>query len=145
MPSRLLITARPALGATVALLESAGLPVSDLTQSRLEHFFYCGAPEAPTALVGLELYGSDALLRSLVVAPSARECGLGSALVEHAERHARSQGVRAMYLLTATAEGFFAQHGYERSARAAVGPAIQAKREFKDMCPQSSALMAKAL
>jgi N-acetylglutamate synthase-like GNAT family acetyltransferase len=50
-----------------------------------------------------------------------------------------------MYLLTTTAESFIERRGYQRIARATVGPAIQATREFKDLFPQSSALMAKAL
>jgi amino-acid N-acetyltransferase len=143
--SRPAISARPTLHSAVALLESVDLPASDLSEGHLEHFFYCGGPGALTALIGLELYGGDALLRSLVVAPGAREQGLGSALVEHAEKHARAQGVRAMYLLTTTAEQFFARRGYQRIARAGLVPAIQATREFRDLCPSSSALMAKAL
>jgi amino-acid N-acetyltransferase len=140
-----MISARPALHATVTLLEAAGLPSVDLTPAHLKHFFYCGTGEAPTALVELELYGADALLRSLVVNQAARRRGLGSALLEHVEDYARTQRVRAIYLLTTTAESFFERRGYHRIARAAAGPAIQATREFKDLRPQSSALMAKAL
>jgi amino-acid N-acetyltransferase len=74
----------------VALAESAGLPVADLTDGHLEHFFYCGPSESLTGLVGLELYGTDALMRSLVVAPSVRGTGIGSLLVAHAESYART-------------------------------------------------------
>lgn len=140
-----IISARPLLHVTVALLESAGLPACDLGPEHLEHFLYCGAAEAPTGLIGLEMYGADALLRSLVVTPAAREFGLGSALVVHAESYASSQGVRAMYLLTKAAERFFAQRGYQRITRAAAVPAIQATREFRQLCPDSAALMAKTL
>jgi amino-acid N-acetyltransferase len=143
-PQQLLISAQPTLRTAVALLESAGLPIVDLTPSHLEHFFYCGTSEAPTGIVGLELYGADALLRSLTVTPATRSNGLGSALIEHAENYARSQGVRAIYLLTNSAEVFFAQRGYLRIARAAVSEAIQGTQEFTQLCPESSALMAKA-
>jgi amino-acid N-acetyltransferase len=144
-PQQLLIRAQPPLRAVVALLESAGLPAVDLRPEHLEHFFFCGARDAPTGLVGLEPFESEALLRSLVVTPAVRCSGLGSALVEHAEGHARSQGMRAIYLLTTSAERFFAQRGYLRIARAAAVPAIQATQEFKELCPDSSAVMAKAL
>jgi amino-acid N-acetyltransferase len=144
-PQQGLIKAQPMLRAAVALLESAGLPAVDLTAPHLEHFFYCGAREAPTGLVGLELLGDDALLRSLLVAREARHGGVGTALVEHAENYARSQSVRAIYLLTNTAEAFFARRGYLRIARAAAVPAIQATHEFKELCPDGSALMTKAL
>jgi amino-acid N-acetyltransferase len=139
------IAAQPSLLTAIALLESAGLPAADLTDRHLEHFFYCGPSESPTGLVGLELYGTDALLRSLVVAPTARGTGVGSALVTHAEAYACAQGVRAMYLLTNTAEAFFSQRGYQRIARGMVTSAIESTREFKELCPLSSALMAKAL
>jgi amino-acid N-acetyltransferase len=59
--------------------------------------------------VGLEPCGQDALLRSLVVAPDERAHGLGTSLVEHAEQEARKRGLRALYLLTTTAEGFFSR------------------------------------
>lgn len=70
------------------LLAAASLPTSDLTDEQLTTFFYCGYAAAPSALIGVEIYGSDALLRSLVVDPSHRSTGLGSALVERAEGHA---------------------------------------------------------
>ena len=139
------ISARPPLRAAVALLEPAGLPATDLTEAHLEHFFYCGPRESPSGLIGLEIDGTNALLRSLLVASAARGAGLGSALVGYAERYARAQGVRAMYLLTTTAEGFFTRMGYARIARGSVVRAIQATREFSELCPASSALMAKAL
>ena len=80
-----MIRERPPQPGVVALLEAEGLPASDLTEGHLEHFFFTGSDGAPSALVGLEMYGEDALLRSLVVSATARTQGLGSALVQHAE------------------------------------------------------------
>jgi amino-acid N-acetyltransferase len=145
VPTEVRFSAQPELPVIVRLLEDAGLPALDLTESHLEHFFYCGPSQTPAGLVGLELYDTDALLRSLWVAPEARAEGLGSALVDHAEDHARVQGVRVMYLLTTTAEGFFAQLGYQRIARGLAPRAIQASREFRELCPDSSAVMVKSL
>jgi amino-acid N-acetyltransferase len=65
----------------VALLQSQGLPVSDITDEHLESFFFAGSDSSPTGLVGLEVHGADALLRSLVVAEAARGKGLGSSWV----------------------------------------------------------------
>jgi amino-acid N-acetyltransferase len=140
-----MISAGPGLRAATALLSAARLPTEDLTEEHCRNFFYTGSADAPTGLVGLELLGDVALLRSLVVAPGDRRSGIGAALVEHAERHARSQGVDALYLLTTTAEAFFARRGYKRTARDAAPAAITATREFSDICPASSAFMSKAL
>ena len=111
----------------------------------MEHFFYCGPAAAPTGLVGLEFCGSNALLRSLVVAPSHRCAGLGAALVEHAEAHARARGAHAIFLLTTTAETFFKRHGYATAARDRAPAEIRATPEFADICLSSSALLTKRL
>jgi amino-acid N-acetyltransferase len=73
-----MIRERPPQAGVVALLEAEGLPVSDLTESHLEHFFFTGSDGAPSATVGLELYGPDALLRSLVASSAARTQGVGT-------------------------------------------------------------------
>ena len=139
------ITAGPTRSGAMRLLESANLPISDLGDAQLEHFFFIGKATAPIALVGLELHGEHALLRSLVVAPSARSAGVGTALAEHAETHARLQGVRELFLLTTTAEEFFARRGYGRIDRDEAPEAIRTTREFADICPASSAFMVKHL
>lgn len=97
----------PSFRAAVALLAAVGLPSSDLTEPQLAHFLFSGPRDAPTGLVGLELYDGVALLRSLAVAPDARRSGLGSALLEQAEGYAYAHGVRSLYLLTTTAQRFF--------------------------------------
>ena len=139
------IRPRPSLGAAKALLAACNLPVGDLTDSHCEHFFYWGPANAPTGLVGLELFGDVALLRSLAVSADVRSSGMGTALVRHAESYALSQGVRTLYLLTTTAEGFFVRLGYAGVARNVAPPAIRSTREFAGLCPSSSAFMSKQL
>jgi amino-acid N-acetyltransferase len=145
MASHLTIESRPSLSAAIQLLDAAQLPTEDLTAAHCEHFFFAGSPTEPTGLVGLELFGNVALLRSLVVAPDRRGTGEGSALLRHAEDHARAQGVGTLYLLTTTAESFFARHGYQRAPRGSAPAAIRATREFAGICPASSAFMMRQL
>jgi amino-acid N-acetyltransferase len=140
-----MIRERPPHLSAVALLEAEGLPASDLTAAHLEHFFFTGTDGAPSALVGLEIYGEVALLRSLVVSAAARSQGLGSALVLHAEEHAASRQVRSIYLLTTTAEPYFERRGYQRIDRMQAPVSIRSTREFADLCPASSAFMIKRL
>ncbi len=139
------ICGRPLRSTAVALLQAQGLPISDITDEHLEHFFFIGSDGSPTGLVGVEMYGTEALLRSLVVAENARTRGVGSALVRHAEEYASSHRVDAMYLLTTTAEQFFERLGYESIDRSLAPPAIESTREFASLCPASSAFMTKQL
>ncbi|HWN06884.1 MAG TPA: arsenic resistance N-acetyltransferase ArsN2 [Steroidobacteraceae bacterium] len=139
------MAARPTRSGAIRLLESVDLPTSDLYDGHFRDFFFIGTATEPVGIVGLELHGECALLRSLAVTPSARAAGAGTALVELAESHARSHGVRNVYLLTTTAEDFFARRGYARIGREAAPDAIRSTREFADICPAGSAFMVKHL
>jgi amino-acid N-acetyltransferase len=140
-----MIRGRPPRSTAVALLQAQGLPASDITDKHLEHFFFVGSDGSPAGLVGLELYGTDALLRSLVVAENSRNKGLGATLIDHAERYAASKGIQSIYLLTTTAEAFFKRLGYERTERSTAPPSIERTREFAGLCPASSAFMSKQI
>lgn len=139
------VVRRPTASAVKRLLGEARLPTSDLTDVHLEHFLGCGADDALDGVVGLEIYQPVALLRSLAVASACRGRGIGSALLAEAERFARSQDVREVYLLTTTAEPFFARSGYSRIARDSAPVAIRETQEFSNLCPASSAFMVKRL
>jgi len=139
------IFANPNLSAVKQLLSESRLPIEDITAQHLQHFFGCGSGLKLEGLVGLELYGEVALLRSLAVASSRRGSGVGSALIAHAERHARNQGVQSLYLLTTTAEKFFLRRDYTRIPREDAPAAIKGTKEFSGICPVSSAFMVKRL
>jgi len=145
MEAMLQINQTPRYAAVLGLLESAGLPTSDLTDQHMADFFHIGPASAPFGIVGVQLYGPDALLRSLVVSASHRKRGLGQKLVEHAERHAHQRGARTVYLLTTTAEPFFRARGYSPAARDSAPPAIRATPEFSSLCPSSSTFLFKHL
>jgi amino-acid N-acetyltransferase len=129
----------------IGLLQSASLPSSDLSDGDMRDFFYVGPSSAPIGIVGVQFYGSAALLRSLVVSASHRAHGLGQKLVEHAEQHARMRGVATIYLLTTTAEHFFRSRGYVVTPRDSAPPAIRSTPEFASLCPASSAFLSKCL
>ena len=139
------IRPRPSLADAKALLAACNLPDGDLTAAHCEHFFYWGPANAPTGLVGLELFGDVALLRSLAVRADVRSSGMGTALVRHAESYGLSQGVRTLYLLTTTAEGYFPKFGFERIQRSDVPSSVQSSVEFTSACPASAVVMRKTL
>jgi amino-acid N-acetyltransferase len=126
------------------LLESAGLPTSDLSTAR---------PQFLVALKGsqivgagaLQRFGTSALLRSIVVAPERRGGGLGSLIVRELERAAVGDGVATLVLLTETAKSFFEQQRYQVIDRKYAPAEMQQSEEFRSLCPASATCMAKAL
>lgn len=90
--------------------------------------------------VGLEVHGRDSLLRSLVVRPDLRGTGLGRRLTAAALAWARTRDL-TVWLLTETAEPFFAAQGFTRVARDTAPPGIVASHEFAKACPASAAFM----
>jgi N-acetylglutamate synthase-like GNAT family acetyltransferase len=145
MDSALNIYRRPAVSHVTRLLAEAKLPASDLSPIHLEHFFACGPVDAPQGVVGLELYGKLALLRSLAVATASQGKGYGRALIEHAELYAQSHGVREVYLLTTTAAELFERFAYRRIDRGSSPDVIRQTEQFSALCPSSSAFMVKTL
>jgi amino-acid N-acetyltransferase len=132
------------LPALLALLTASGLPHAGLA----EHLATGLVARTTDALVGsaaLELYGPSALLRSVAVAPALRGQGLGQRLTSAALALARAYGVRQIYLLTTTAEGYFPRFGFTPIARATVDPAVQASVEFTSACPANARVLTLAL
>ena len=127
------------------LLVECNLPSSDLETAQLEHFLACGAVESPKGIIGLELFGGIALLRSLAVAQAVRGRGCGKALVAAAEQYAQERGVHDLYLLTTTAEDYFTRNGYVRIQRDAAPLAIQGTKQYSQLCPDSATLMLKRI
>ena len=82
------------------LLATCQLPHLDLTVQHLEHFLTNQVDRNVVGMVGLEINGEVALLRSLAVDPNFRGKGIGNQLVENIEAYAKERGVRDIYLLT---------------------------------------------
>jgi N-acetylglutamate synthase-like GNAT family acetyltransferase len=96
-------------------------------------------------VAGLELHGADALLRSVAVSRESRGRRLASRLCAEVERRAPALGARRIFLLTETAERFFARRGYQRLERAKAPAGIAASREFAALCPDTAVLMFREL
>jgi copper chaperone CopZ len=95
-------------------------------------------------VAGLEIAGEVALLRSLAVSGPYRGAGIGEALCLAALARAARRGVKAVYLLTETAAGFFrSKLGFQDVERSAVPPEIRATREFTTLCASSAAVLAR--
>lgn len=125
------------------LLRDAALPTADLSD-RIT-FLGMWREGRLVGVIGLEAYGDVGLLRSLAVDAGQRGTGLGGWLVDQLEAAAAGEGIETLYLLTTTAEGFFARRGYQRVPRETAPPALQATSEFSTICPASSACMCKVV
>ena len=132
------------LSAIRTLLESSGLPTSDLASARPE-FAVIRERGRVVAAGALQRFGSAALLRSVVVSPEARRRGLGQRVVIELERLARSTGIERVILLTQTAAEFFASQGYGVIERGAAPEDMKGSEEFRSLCPGSATCMAKTL
>lgn len=122
------------------LLLSVGLPAEDVATGSQEYVLAHDGPRL-VGTVGLEVVGTDCLLRSLAVAPEWRGRGLAAALHERALELARARGVRTLYLLTTTAEAYAARRGFERIARSEVPMGVLCLPQFQALCPASAACM----
>lgn len=127
------------------LLAACDLPIEDIRSSLLRHFWVAGEIKSLSGVVGLEIVGKDALLRSLAVAAHARGKGLGKQLTAKAEQHAQNSQVDSLYLLTLTAAEFFKKLGYQVVKREDAPATLQNTTEFQSICPASATCMTKSL
>lgn len=126
-----------------SLLAKCQLPTAGLA----EHWATALVARTESQVVGsaaLELYGASALLRSVAVDESARGQGIGQALTQAALDLAQRNGVKAVYLFTETASGFFTRFGFRPLPRERVPEEVQQSIEFRSLCPASAQAMVLA-
>ena len=126
------------------LLQRLSLPPDGLT----EHLATTLVARLDGRIVGsaaVEMYPDGGLLRSVAVDDAMRGRGVGRALTERALELARTEGLRSIYLLTTTAEGYFPKLGFERTTREEVPEGVRSSVEFTSACPASAIVMRKSL
>jgi N-acetylglutamate synthase-like GNAT family acetyltransferase len=131
------------LGAVLALLGGAELPTAGVADFFPGGYTVARSGSVVVAVAGLEVRGDVGLLRSVAVLPAQRGAGLARRLVDDRLRAAREQNLRAVYLLTTTASDYFRGLGFEDRARAEAPEVLRRSSEFRTVCPQSAACLAK--
>ncbi len=138
--------AEPAdLPAILALLAESGLPEAGL-KDHVGTLLLAAKGGGNGRLLGcgaLEIYGSDGLLRSVAVAEDARGRGLGDRITRATLALASKLELTEVYLLTETAQAFFARHGFLQTERATIPTAVCRSVEFSSACPASAVAMVK--
>src|SRR5262249_48075138 len=124
-------------------LAKAGLPADDVGDPRLLFWRFESYEDVPAGFRGLEIHGTDALLRSVVTLPPVRQTGIGAAIVAALETEARARKCRAIYLLTTSQTDYFAALGYAPCPRSRVPQGIRDSRQFAALCPANATAIVK--
>ena len=125
-----------------SLLSASDLPLNGV-RDNFSDFIVAEKDDAIAGAIGLERFGSVALLRSAVVAPEYRGSGIGRQLVEELLERAEDAGIDELYLLTTTAENYFPRFGFTRTTRSAVPEAVKESAEFRGACPDTAVVMTR--
>lgn len=122
------------------LLASCELPTDDLDDASIA---LVGAFDGSTlvGVIGLQFCGDVGLLRSLAVAPAHRDHGVARALCDRVFEFARAREMRELWLLTTTAESYFARLGFTLVAREAAPAQVRATAQFASLCPATARVM----
>ena len=123
-----------------ALLKDNHLPTEDCAQ-QAQHYCASYAGDELIAAGAIEPVAHYGLLRSVVVREGYRGQGLARQITSHLLNQARDEGRMAIYLLTETAQTYFADLGFVPTARADVPNAISLTRQFMTLCPDSASCM----
>lgn len=123
------------------LLLSSQLP-SDGVNDYLSNFFVADHKGKLAGVGGFENCDSGiGLLRSFAVSPEQRNRGIAKQLFEQVIAHVRLSGITSLYLLTTSAQGYFARQGFSPILRTEAPKAIQNTQQFRELCPDSAVLM----
>ena len=98
-----------------------------------EDFFVLNTEKGFAGCVCLEVFGKDAVLRSLAVNKESRGIGYGWMLADRAIDRARRRGVRRVYIATDSATDFFATKlGFRVVDQSTIGDRVLEAKVFRD-------------
>lgn len=126
------------------LLVTNELPIADIREKHVQMFIGRFNDEM-VATIGIEKYGSQALLRSLAVKHSFRNNKIGGAMVKHVIGLCLKENVENLYSFTTAAEKYFLKFGFKRIERDEVPDTIKNTLEFRELCPESAAVLHKKM
>lgn len=126
-------------------ISGCGLHTQDLTSEKLRDFLAARKGDHIIGIIGIEILGKNAMIRSLCVTEKHRGQGVAGNLLSSIERYALSRQAKMLYLLTVTSEIFFAERGYEKMDFKDVPEDIRSTDAFSRMCTSDAICMQKRL
>jgi amino-acid N-acetyltransferase len=127
----------------ISLLKQNQLPVDDLDEEKLLFAFFF--QDVFAGCGGLEIFGENALIRSVALREDLRGKGMGALIYEQLEQIAKDKGCQKLFLLTTTAESFFQHAGFLKADRDLAPIDIRNTQEFSTICPSSAIFMKKEI
>ncbi len=121
------------------LLSGFKLPLDGLDETKL--WVLQLSNDEVVGVAGLEVYGNQGLVRSVVVMGDMHNQGCGTALTNYVIGVAKKSQVQDLFLLTTTAPHFFKKLGFNVESREKVAGGITNSVEFKSACPKTAILM----
>jgi N-acetylglutamate synthase-like GNAT family acetyltransferase len=123
-------------------LQAAGLPTDDVTDRDVSLYAFVKDGH-PVGYGGLEHFGPDVLLRSIVVLPNFQGRGVGQSAVAALLKMAEEAGAARAYLLTTNASSYFERLGFVSIQREEAPQAIRESRQMASICASSARLMSR--
>lgn len=121
-----------------SLLRQAQLPIAGLEDQFPGAYLVVRYGPQIVGAGGIERHGSAGLLRSVVVAREHAGRGLGTRIVRRLLMRTSAEGVGKVFLLTATAAGYFERFGFVPVSREQAPERIRSTPEFDSVCPESA-------
>lgn len=126
-----------------SLLNDLDLSI-DGVSDHISNFFVLIEENLIIGVIGLEIYEDVGLVRSVGIAKSHQDMGLGKKLVEALELYAFERSLKEIFLFTETAETFFSKHfEFRKIPVSEVDSRIKQSKEYT-LC-QTSTVMIKTI
>jgi amino-acid N-acetyltransferase len=127
------------------LAEAKLAPLDAAAQFGPQYVVAFGVDGGLAGVAGLEVYGRDALLRSVAVAPRLRSKGLGRRLTQDRLTWAANRGIQRIFLLTTDARSYWERYGFVVIGRGDAPPGIQGSTQWAGGCSATAIAMQKTL
>lgn len=120
-----------------SLLQQVNLPIEGVAE-HVHNFLVAEVDSNIIGTIGLEVYPPAGLLRSAAVLPEFQKSGVGTKLFDALLQSAKAKQLTELYLLTNTAETYFARKGFMKINRNELSGEITSSSAFRMNCCASA-------